>query len=519
MARLLLWTGTAFKLVCYFTSWAQYRPQPASIFPEDLDPFLCTHLVYAFASMQHNKIIPRERNDEEEIYPQLRMLKERNNELQILLAIGGWNFGTTRFTTMLSSFKTRETFIYSVIAFLRKHGFDGLDLFFQYPTFRSSPLQDRDRFTFLIQELLFAFRNEAQTTDRSRLLITAAVSGDPNIINKAYDVPTISRFLDYISVLTYDFHGSWEVVTGHNSPLYGMDWERNQKYQLNCAFAMNLWKMKGAPLEKLIMGLPAYGRTFVILNSTGVGVPAFGPAFPGNFTQESGMWAYYEICPFLKDAIQVWMESQKVPYAYKNNSWVGYDDIHSFAYKAFFIKKSNFGGAMVWSLDLDDFRGSFCGLDPFPLVNTLYHILDVRDSNLSFPSSKKFQIPLDVSTLAPEGNISPVPEMLSLLNITSHTLEKSLNPTYEPNIQNSFKPDFITQLLKNSSAPENTTIPTIGSLPPQTTNTLKTTSLAPDNPTPLLADESSSPVGYTVSSHSFTTSTPLPETASQTTSP
>lgn len=88
--------GSAYKLVCYFTNWSQYRPDPAKFFPKDVDPCLCTHLIYAFATMNDNKIAPYEWNDIDVLYPQFLALKERNKDLVNLLAIGGWNFGTQK---------------------------------------------------------------------------------------------------------------------------------------------------------------------------------------------------------------------------------------------------------------------------------------------------------------------------------------------------------------------------------------------------------------------------------------
>ncbi len=50
---------------CYYTNWAQYRAEPAAYFPEDIDPELCSHIFYAFADMEGNRLVTSEWNDEE----------------------------------------------------------------------------------------------------------------------------------------------------------------------------------------------------------------------------------------------------------------------------------------------------------------------------------------------------------------------------------------------------------------------------------------------------------------------
>lgn len=69
--------GAAYKLVCYFTSWAQGRASPASVLPQDLDPFLCTHLIFAFASMNNNQIVAKDPQDEKTTYAEFNKLKQR----------------------------------------------------------------------------------------------------------------------------------------------------------------------------------------------------------------------------------------------------------------------------------------------------------------------------------------------------------------------------------------------------------------------------------------------------------
>uniref|UniRef100_A0A8B9WD73 GH18 domain-containing protein n=1 Tax=Bos mutus grunniens TaxID=30521 RepID=A0A8B9WD73_BOSMU len=180
--------------------------------------------------------------------------------------------------------------------------------------------------------------------------------------------------------MTYDFHGGWDPCTGHNSPLHvGSKDQGIMSVLLLQEYAMKYWRDNGVPSEKLIMGFPTYGRTFRLTGSS------------GPYTREAGFWAYYEICTFLSEATNAWIEDQKVPYAYKDTEWVGYDNIRNYKYKVDFLKENNFGGAMVWAIDLDDFLGSFCNEGKYPLILELQSLLGLSSggSLLSLPHCSK----------------------------------------------------------------------------------------------------------------------------------
>lgn len=45
-----------------------------------------------------------------------------------------------------------------------------------------------------------------------------------------YDVPTLSANLDWISLMTYDYHGQWEKKTGHVAPMYAHEDDTDQTF-------------------------------------------------------------------------------------------------------------------------------------------------------------------------------------------------------------------------------------------------------------------------------------------------
>ena len=39
------------KVVCYYANWAVYRQGDAKFTPQNINPYLCTHLIYAFGGL------------------------------------------------------------------------------------------------------------------------------------------------------------------------------------------------------------------------------------------------------------------------------------------------------------------------------------------------------------------------------------------------------------------------------------------------------------------------------------
>ncbi|XP_066255919.1 uncharacterized protein [Euwallacea similis] len=300
---------------------------------------------------------------------------------------------------MVASAERRKELVKNTIKFLRQNHFDGLDLDWEYPTFRDGGKpRDRDNYAQLVQELSEEFERESEKTGRPRLLLTMAVPAGIEYINKGYDVPKLTKYLDWMNILSYDYHSAFEPAVNHHAPLYSLEEENEYNYdtELNIDYTIKHYLKMGADPNKLVLGIPTYGRSYTLFNPDAVeiGSPADGPGDMGEATRENGYLAYYEICDYVKN--QDWEVEEPNPkamgpIAFKGNQWVGYDDQNVVKMKAEYVVENGLGGIMFWAIDNDDFRGN-CHGKPYPLIEAgkeaMLNAYGLTEENLISPPAK-----------------------------------------------------------------------------------------------------------------------------------
>jgi len=110
-----------FEFVISQTGRAQYRTGIGKFPPKDtIDPFLCTLVIYTFAKIDNqNKIAPYEWN-EDELYAEVYNIKQKDIELKMLQAVGGWSYEggpISPLSRMGSAASNSRTFIDSLLKY------------------------------------------------------------------------------------------------------------------------------------------------------------------------------------------------------------------------------------------------------------------------------------------------------------------------------------------------------------------------------------------------------------------
>ena len=85
------------------------------------------------------------------LYARTIALKKVNPQLKVIVSVGGWVVGSTPFLPIIQSDQAMQDFALAVVSFLRQHGFDGIDIDWEFPGTRESEPNDKFKFTKLLK--------------------------------------------------------------------------------------------------------------------------------------------------------------------------------------------------------------------------------------------------------------------------------------------------------------------------------------------------------------------------------
>jgi chitinase len=285
-------------------------------------------------------------------FNQLRKLKGLHPGLKVLWSFGGWTW-SGGFGQAAANPTAFANSCYNLVHDPRWNGvFDGIDIDWEYPNACGLSCDSSGPQGYV--NLMAALRSRFGSK-----LVTAAVPAGYQHINAA-NYGGAAQYVDWYNVMTYDFFGAWASTgpTAPHSPLTSYSGIPQANFFSD--YAIQLYKSKGVPASKLLLGVGFYGRGWAGVPNVngGLNQSASGPA-PG--TYEQGIEDYKVLvnsCPATGTVAGTAM-------AYCGGRWWSYDTPSTLAGKMTYKKNQGLGGVFFWELSGDTSGGA--------LINALYN--------------------------------------------------------------------------------------------------------------------------------------------------
>ena len=289
-------------------------------------------------------------------FNQLAELKAKAPHMKVIIAVGGWTL-SDNFSTVCSTPAGREAFASSLVNFLTTYRmFDGIDFDWEYPggggeAGNSASPSDGANYASLLQLVRQKFDALGAQVGRRYEISVAAPAGIDKIAT--FNLAGLAPSVDHFNLMSYDFHGTWETTTGHQSAFTG------DAAGYDIQTAVKAYLAAGVPAAKVILGAPLYTRAWSGVADGGDGgyLEKSSGAAAGTF--EKGVYDYKDLVAQMQVSAGAWKiywdDTAQAAYVYDgaDATFSSFETRASIAQKSDWAERLGLGGMMFWDITGD----------------------------------------------------------------------------------------------------------------------------------------------------------------------
>ncbi|EGE00511.1 endochitinase [Trichophyton tonsurans CBS 112818] len=309
-----------YKTVGYYADWDVYG---RNFHPKNLEGDQWTHILYSFAGISpEGEVFFKDSSNTQKIYEgdnqslqgnnlfgslkQMYLMKQKNRQMKTLVSIGGW--------TYKESFNEKQA----------------------------------GDFVMLLAEVRKALDEYSKSIgDGYKYLLTVASPAGASHYN-IMKLGEMDKYLDFWNLMAYDYSGGWDQTSGHSANLFSSTTDKTAT-KFNTQDALLAYYKAGVKPEKIVLGMPLYGRAFTSTEEK----PGASFSGVGEGSFENGIWDYKSLPQPGAKVVECEQEVASYSYDPAKKLFISYDTPKIAGMKANYLRQMGLGGTMWWETSGD----------------------------------------------------------------------------------------------------------------------------------------------------------------------
>ncbi|XP_065301266.2 endochitinase-like isoform X1 [Dermacentor albipictus] len=363
-----------FYTFCVWDAFSRWRPAPHNFSAKDIPAELCDAVIYSHVTIDNEtgaiKLTEKELSLDPEArsysksflynpiwmlpphrgFRELSELKKRNPKLKLLLGIGGPHETVERYWQFLRQMHLYRDMVISISQWVKTYGLDGIVVDF----FSGSRTAQDSVWTWDTAKLIHPFLWEIRQRFKTYIAKWHIILTLPAFDSSTHHLFNINRLSEVVNFFFVKSSDCQEFPKGAGLNV-------SKTMDMSDIDRLELIVKRGAERSRVVPEVTLSGRSYSATGS-GFGRHVVFEGRQANYTKQNGFLSSFEVCSEMQSGWEQGRSSQEAcPFLKKDEEYVAYEDDESIRLKAKMIMGRKYRGAVIRSVDLDDYNSQCAG--------------------------------------------------------------------------------------------------------------------------------------------------------------